>query len=217
MFWRYYEFSKEHPEYFALMFLDRSVPRISQRLGTLRLRRRDEARDVGRIQHGDRRRARFRPGTAPDAVFRILLTALHGAAAMRLCDGWRRARTPTRSRATRSKPLSACAQALNQRDLSFDASKRGTTVMIRKRRISRARRGGYRGALCSTACSGDKTSAAALPEPAAVAVHAVTLQSQPIDRFLRVTGSLVADEHGGRRRGNGGPRDRRRRSSAARA
>src|SRR5438034_7636481 len=27
MFWRYYEFSKEHPEYFALMFLDRSVPR----------------------------------------------------------------------------------------------------------------------------------------------------------------------------------------------
>src|SRR4030088_1587252 len=30
MFWRYYEFSKEHPEYFALMFLDRSVPRISK-------------------------------------------------------------------------------------------------------------------------------------------------------------------------------------------
>src|SRR3954447_2839399 len=30
MFLRYYEFSKEHPEYFALMFLDRSVPRISR-------------------------------------------------------------------------------------------------------------------------------------------------------------------------------------------
>src|SRR5512141_2817541 len=28
MFWRYYQVSKEHPEYFALMFLDRSVPRI---------------------------------------------------------------------------------------------------------------------------------------------------------------------------------------------
>src|SRR6187549_2116510 len=28
MFWHYYEFSKAHPEYFALMFLDRSVPRI---------------------------------------------------------------------------------------------------------------------------------------------------------------------------------------------
>src|SRR5829696_1177449 len=30
MFWRYYEFSREHPEYFALMFIDRSVPRISR-------------------------------------------------------------------------------------------------------------------------------------------------------------------------------------------
>src|SRR5438046_10119051 len=28
MFWRYYTFSTEHPEYFALMFLDRSVPQI---------------------------------------------------------------------------------------------------------------------------------------------------------------------------------------------
>jgi len=27
-FWRLYEFSKEHPEYYALMFLDRSVPPI---------------------------------------------------------------------------------------------------------------------------------------------------------------------------------------------
>ena len=50
-------------------------------------------------------------------------------------------------------------------------------------------------ALCSAACNGDKTSAATLPEPAAVAVHAVTLQNQPVDRFLRVTGSLMADEH----------------------
>src|ERR1041385_3786396 len=29
-FRRYYQFSKDHPEYFALMFLDRTVPRISQ-------------------------------------------------------------------------------------------------------------------------------------------------------------------------------------------
>src|SRR3954447_9424850 len=30
VFWRVYEFSRQHPEYFALMFLDRSVPRISR-------------------------------------------------------------------------------------------------------------------------------------------------------------------------------------------
>ena len=30
MFWRLYEFSREQPQYFALMFVDRSVPRISR-------------------------------------------------------------------------------------------------------------------------------------------------------------------------------------------
>ena len=50
-------------------------------------------------------------------------------------------------------------------------------------------------ALLSAACSGERTSAAALPEPAAVAVQIATVESRSIDRFLRVTGSLVADEH----------------------
>src|SRR5215510_9753108 len=30
IFARFYEFSREHPQYFALMFVDRSVPRISR-------------------------------------------------------------------------------------------------------------------------------------------------------------------------------------------
>src|SRR4051794_8417538 len=30
IFWHFYEFSLEHPQYFALMFVDRSVPRISR-------------------------------------------------------------------------------------------------------------------------------------------------------------------------------------------
>jgi AcrR family transcriptional regulator len=29
LFWHFYEFSREQPQYFALMFIDRSVPRIS--------------------------------------------------------------------------------------------------------------------------------------------------------------------------------------------
>src|SRR6185295_15315059 len=28
IFWRFYEFSREHPQYFWLMFVDKSVPRI---------------------------------------------------------------------------------------------------------------------------------------------------------------------------------------------
>ena len=46
----------------------------------------------------------------------------------------------------------------------------------------------------SAACSGERTSAAAPKEPSPVAVRLATVQSQPIDRFLRVTGSLQADE-----------------------
>jgi RND family efflux transporter MFP subunit len=49
-------------------------------------------------------------------------------------------------------------------------------------------------ALYSAACSGTQTSAAAPPEPAAVAVRSAQVQGQTIDRFLRVTGSLAADE-----------------------
>jgi AcrR family transcriptional regulator len=84
-FWRLYEFSKQHPEYFSLMFLDRSVPRISQdwqRFGFVReMKQRMEAHIQRVIDAGY-----FPPGTDADAVFRILLTAIHGAAVLRLCE-----------------------------------------------------------------------------------------------------------------------------------
>lgn len=49
-------------------------------------------------------------------------------------------------------------------------------------------------AVLSAACGGEGTSAQAPPEPAPVAVRSAPVQSQSIDRFLRVTGSLSADE-----------------------
>ncbi len=48
--------------------------------------------------------------------------------------------------------------------------------------------------LFSAACSGERTSAAALPAPPPVAIRIAAVESRPIDRFLRVTGSLAADE-----------------------
>ena len=54
--------------------------------------------------------------------------------------------------------------------------------------------GAVTSALVSAACSGEHTSAAALPAPAPVAVQIATVESRSIDRFLRVTGSLAADE-----------------------
>jgi AcrR family transcriptional regulator len=85
MFWHYYEFSKAHSEYFALMFLDRRVPRISrdwERFGFVaEMKLHMSARIQRAIDAGG-----FPKGTTPNTVFRILLTAVHGAATMRLCD-----------------------------------------------------------------------------------------------------------------------------------
>jgi AcrR family transcriptional regulator len=84
-FWRLYEFSKQHPEYFALMFVDRSVPRISrdwQRFGFVKeMRGRMSAHIQSVIDAG-----LFPPGTEADAVFAILVAAIHGVAVMRLCE-----------------------------------------------------------------------------------------------------------------------------------
>ncbi len=82
---RVYAFSKSHPEYFAVMFLDRSVPRISKglsRFGFLReIRVQMDALIQSAIDAGY-----FPAGSRPDVLFRIMLAAVHGVAVMRLCD-----------------------------------------------------------------------------------------------------------------------------------
>jgi len=84
-FWQYYQFSKAQPEYFALMFVDRAVPRISREWEQFEFMRRgrDETAEVfGRcIESGV-----FPRATDPGAAFHILAAAIHGAAVIRLSD-----------------------------------------------------------------------------------------------------------------------------------
>jgi len=84
-FMRLYDFSRAHPEYFSLMFLDRSVPRLSQdweRFGFVReMKKRIESRIQAAIDSGA-----FPAGTRPEAVFRILMAAIHGVATLALCE-----------------------------------------------------------------------------------------------------------------------------------
>lgn len=84
-FWQYYQFSKAQPEYFALMFVDRFVPRISrewERLEFMRQGRDEIARIVERcIEQGV-----FPRSANPDAIFHVLAAAVHGVAAIRLSD-----------------------------------------------------------------------------------------------------------------------------------
>ena len=84
VFWRIYEFSKSHPEYFALMFVDRAVPRISKNWERFGFVREMKARIGAEIQRAIDA-GHFPPGTNPGTVFRILATAIHGAAVGQLC------------------------------------------------------------------------------------------------------------------------------------
>jgi AcrR family transcriptional regulator len=83
-FWRVYEFSKSHPEYYALMFVDRNVPRISKDWDRFGFVREGKMR-LGAVIQRAIDQGQFGRGTTPEAVFVILMTAIHGAAVGRLC------------------------------------------------------------------------------------------------------------------------------------
>ena len=85
IFWRLYAFSRRHPQYFELMFLDRSVPRISQAYERFAFAREMKAHLVNHVQ------ACIDSGALPahlnaTVVFRLLTMGLFGAAMMRLSD-----------------------------------------------------------------------------------------------------------------------------------
>src|SRR5437773_3132609 len=83
--WRFYTFSKEQPEYFFLIFVDKAVPRISrdwERFSFVRdLRQCIEHQIQMCIDEG-----LFPGAESPAAVFRILSTAMYGAAVFRLSN-----------------------------------------------------------------------------------------------------------------------------------
>ncbi len=85
IFWRLYEFSRRQPQYFELMFVDRSVPRISQAYERFAFAREMKGRLVGQIQ------ACIDSGALPSyleahVIFRLLTMGLLGAAMLRLSD-----------------------------------------------------------------------------------------------------------------------------------
>jgi AcrR family transcriptional regulator len=83
-FWRHYEFSRKQPEYFWLMFVDRTVPRISRDWERFPVMRQMWAEGVELVRRCIA--AGLLPGgTRAEAAFHVLATAIHGAAVNRLC------------------------------------------------------------------------------------------------------------------------------------
>lgn len=85
LFVAFYEFSRAHPEYFALMFLDRAVPRISHQYERFAFVRDTRRRVVNRLREAIASGA-LPADLQPEAAFNVLVASVHGVAVMRVCD-----------------------------------------------------------------------------------------------------------------------------------
>ena len=85
IFWRFYLFSREHAQYFALMFVDRSVPRISREYERFTFARDMKNVLVAHVEAAVRSGA-LPAHVAPDVMFKLLSTALIGVAVLRMSD-----------------------------------------------------------------------------------------------------------------------------------
>lgn len=85
VFWRLYEFSREHPQYFALLFVDRSVPRISKEYERFAFAHARKAHILEELQACVG--AGALPATLNTAVaMRALMVGIVGVAVLRLSD-----------------------------------------------------------------------------------------------------------------------------------
>jgi AcrR family transcriptional regulator len=85
IFWRLYQFSVEQPQYFALMFIDRSVPRVGREYERFAFAREMKQRLISHVQAGIEAGV-FPRDTPPAAAFRLLTTGLLGVAVLRLSE-----------------------------------------------------------------------------------------------------------------------------------
>lgn len=81
--WRIYQFSYDHPQYFALMFLDRDVPRVSKADECIAAARQGKDQLCALVQEcidaGD-----FPASLSPEVAMRLLTVGLVGIAALRI-------------------------------------------------------------------------------------------------------------------------------------
>ena len=83
--WAFYEFSKTHPEYFAQMFVDRSVPSLSQDFQRFEFFQETTARAEADIRTCIERK-QFSSGLNPASALHVLWVAMLGAATIGLAQ-----------------------------------------------------------------------------------------------------------------------------------
>src|SRR5215831_4189058 len=85
IFWRLYRFSCEHPQYFALMFVDRTVPRVSREYERFAFAREMKHRLVGEVRECMTTGV-FSADLQPEVALRLLTTGILGVAVLRLSE-----------------------------------------------------------------------------------------------------------------------------------
>src|SRR5262245_25466282 len=85
IFTRLYQYSLQHPQYFALMFVDRSVPRISREYERFAFAREIKNHLIAQVRECINAGI-FRADLQPEAAFRVLSMGILGVAVMRLSD-----------------------------------------------------------------------------------------------------------------------------------
>jgi len=83
IFWRWYEFSRQHPQYFELMFLDRSVPRITQEYERFAFARETRRHLFAEIERCIEAHV-FPPTVKPGVAMRLLTVGLLGVVVLTL-------------------------------------------------------------------------------------------------------------------------------------
>jgi AcrR family transcriptional regulator len=83
--WAFYQFSKSHPEYFELMFIDRSVPSLNQDFQRFEFFQETTALIEADIQAGIER-GQFSRGLNPAAALHVLWVGMLGAATIGLAQ-----------------------------------------------------------------------------------------------------------------------------------
>jgi AcrR family transcriptional regulator len=83
VFRRLYEFSRDHPQYFALMFVDRTVPRIGREYERFAFAHQMKQNIIGTIAAAQAA-GELPPGIAPAVAMRVITTGIIGVAVMKM-------------------------------------------------------------------------------------------------------------------------------------
>ena len=180
--WRLYEFSKDQPRYFALVFLDRHVPRVSkeyERFSFITAMRGRALAQVERCIAG----GIFPASTDPETALRLLFAPVIGIAALSLSN--------------RMQPdVDADALVRDAIETTIAGIRVGAPAQKRRAPVAM----GTLAALVlvmglTSACGTAKGEAGGKSnEPAAMSVSVAAATEQSITRFLKVTGTLAAQE-----------------------